>query len=252
MSKVRAGCSICSHPEIRAINVRLRKGTGYLKIEKEFPGASKSALSRHAIFCLSMAAEREVKAINAQVDVYDETIEQLKFAKSLREAAHEFLSHPRDPLAMTLAPRADEVEVVFYDIEIVTDVNGERYVKRTKQMATLEDLLTRAQAQNPGIKIASHQFKRTDVRRYALDAIATVDVVLDKLAKIEGLYTKERDNANTVERALNAYRLYEEKNPDATIEQKREAISLFARGVSVSESILADRAGVSLEIPTVQ
>jgi hypothetical protein len=36
--------------------------------------------------------------------------------------------------------------------------------------------------------------KHVDIRSFALDAIGVTDVVLDKIAKLAGLYTKEREN----------------------------------------------------------
>jgi hypothetical protein len=218
---------------------------------ERFPPLSKSAIWRHGKYCLKHSFQETKKAgqIKRVIEVYDEMTEQFQFAKEIRLAAEEYLSDPRDPSKISLAARADEVDVIYFEIERRDD--GE--IKKVRKVATAQELLLRLKEVNPDLMIDAFRAPRKiDIRKYALDVIATVDVVLDKFARIEGVYTKERDNSQTIENALKGLTLYREKNPDATEEELREAIAIFARGVSIAESVLIEKLGVVFTSETVQ
>lgn len=139
----------------------------------------------HQTVCNDIDAELASIHEDAVINVRREFLEQLKFAKKLRIAAEEYLSDPNDPLNLIIAPRADEIEVVYYDFGDKTQ-RGEP----KKKTATLHALLAKVE----GIETDKISIRHVDLRKFALDAIGTVDVVIDKFAKLGGDYTKDKNN----------------------------------------------------------
>ena len=156
----------------------------YAEVGKEF-GVSKQAVGvqiQKAIEERSEAFQQEIA-----VNVRKEFGEQLRFAKKLRRAAEEYLSSETDPMRLILLPRADEIEVVYYDFEDKT-TKGEP----KKKTATLHALLAKVEASN--IEADKVNIKHVDMRKFALDAISVTDTCIDKFAKLGGEYMKEKPN----------------------------------------------------------
>lgn len=74
---------------------------------------------------------------------------------------------------------------------------------------------------------------------------------IDLEAKLTGAYTNPQENTKTILAALNAYNLWLEKNPGASLNDKLDAIKAFAAGTGVDEATLKRETGVE-EIATVQ
>jgi hypothetical protein len=236
-------CSICTHPNAREISIQIAKSTPFRHLVKQF-GVSLGSLSRHSSKCLKLTPEMIVqqRRVEQSVDAYKEFESQLNFAKKLRDSAMEFLSDPDDPLRMSIAPRADEIDVIYYEYPI--GENGEKG-KATRKKAKLSELIESIQDANKSLSARQFIVKQPDIRKFALDAIAVTDTCIDKFAKIGGLYMKDRDNAESIQKALEAFNLWSDKNPGAAPEQIRDAIATFARGLNVSKHELMLKAGVA-------
>ena len=248
-------CSVCPYPNVGQVNRAIINGMNYRMIAKRFPPLSRASIWRHGRNCLKFDSHRAVreKRIGQVVDVYNEMVEQFQFAKGLRLACQEYLSDPNDPLKINFSPRVDEIEVIYFEADSSTNGRGRGAVKPIKKSATLDQLLAQVQDVMPDVRLQSLRPRiKIDMRRYALEAIHTVNLVLDKFARLEGLYTKDRENETAIERAVMGLQLFIEKNPEATEEEIREAISIVARGVSISESVLTERLGITFEIEEVQ
>lgn len=73
---------------------------------------------------------------------------------------------------------------------------------------------------------------------------------IDLEAKLTGAYLKEQENPNTALKRMEAYRLWAEKNPHATVQSQKDAIKVFAQGAEMDEAEFARRAGVTeIEAP---
>ncbi len=119
-----------------------------------------------------------VKADKRVINVYAEFEKNLEFVGKLRDAATKWLIDPDDPEQFTIDPRADEIDVVYYD-------------GITPRRATLAELLNRVEA----IASSPTPFVKTvDLREYALKVIDRLDTAIDKFAKIEGIYTADKSN----------------------------------------------------------
>ena len=125
----------------------------------------------------------EVKA-EIEVDVKKEFARQLEFAKELREAAREYLTV--DGYINLTAAREDEAMVA-----IRVEMDGrtkltERPVAEVLEKIRMADLNARS--------IRIEPMDRKFALEYALKAISSADVCIDKHAKLLGAYTKEKEN----------------------------------------------------------
>jgi len=148
------------------------------------------SVGRHAEKCLNLEIQALIKEkkIENATDHYQEINSQFIFARDLRLAAQKYLSDPETG-DLALIPRSDEIIVIYEDYSDTTPT-GEPKKKRD----SLSFLLERAASGN--ITPLQTVVKHVDIRSFSLDAIRTVDVVLDKFARIEGLYKKDNEQKN--------------------------------------------------------
>ena len=161
------------------------------------------SVSRHAENCLSLEVSALIKGkkIHGAINFNSEIEKQVYFAKELITASREYLSDEYGNI--TLVPRSTEIEVMYDDF---SDLNNQGEPK--KKTATLSALLIRAEAGN--IKPLKITAKHIDIRQFALNAISTGSDVLDKVAKVQGIYQKERTNNQDVELADRYLKLADE------------------------------------------
>ena len=188
-------CSVCFHERIAEINSQINAPKSLRAISLQF-GMSHTSVARHTQKCLNLeiSALIKEKKIERAIDHYQEIIEQLKFAKELRVTAREYLTDPETG-RLILIPRSDEIEVVYLDHNDL--LMGKPVRKRAKLDAILEEIYV------DGAKEADKwSVKHVDIRSFALDAIKTTDLVLDKIARLEGHYQTERTNAADTTNAI--------------------------------------------------
>lgn len=180
-------CAICSHKEVKKINSAINQGASFRRISLDY-GMSDVSVNRHAKNHLKLEIQTLIKEkkIENATDHFQEITEQLEFAKELRIAAREYLSDPESG-KIVLIPRSDEISVVYEDY---LDLTPKGNPKRKTDL--LDTLLERVKDGNiePRRMLAKH----VDIRVFALSAIQAVDTVLDKFARIQGLYQKEKEN----------------------------------------------------------
>lgn len=179
------------------------------------------ALSRHTNGCLGLDLQTVQKQIrqNRAIDYHSELNEQFNYAKKLRLASQEYLTDP-DTLNLALFPRSNEIEVIYLDFSDTTKDDEPK-----KKRDNLQTLLERVEASNR-FEANKVIIKHVDIRSFALDAIKTADMVLDKFAKTQGLYTREQENPSTlakaVERVINYGRQCAKEN-GTTLEEELNA-----------------------------
>lgn len=184
-------CSVCAHPQAKEINSMINDAVSFRRISSQFGMADRS-VGRHTENCLKLeiAALIKAKKIENAIDHYQEIPEQLDFAKDLRAAARKCLTHPETG-EIVLLPRADEVEVVYEDYLDTSPTGAPK-----KKTDNLDILLERVK--KGGIEPTRTIIKHVDLRSYALDAIRTIDIVLDKFAKVQGAYAKDNEQKQPV------------------------------------------------------
>ena len=239
MRYAKGSCSVCQHPSVRSINRAILQGWAHARIEAEW-FVGRMSITRHKARCLKLmnSAALVKQKVRMQVDVYDEFREQLEVMKGLRDAAMEYLQDPLDGRRISLGPRAEEIDVIFsrYGHDAGT---GE--VKKVRDRETLQELLERLEEQHPGIKIEGFQARRIDFRRYAIDLVNQTDKCIAQFAKLEGLYTKERDNSTSIGQGIKAFNFWRERNPQASGAEICDAMEYIARGINISAQELAKK-----------
>ncbi len=182
---------------------------------------------------INIAIEQVAKEFRTAiaVDVREEFEEQLRYAKKLRTMSEEYLSDPDDPLRLNIMPRADEIEVIYYDHCDLIAGDDRRPKKKKADLQQLlamlagpsdiEDAWAKDQAREKVIDIADPAelfeatwkaakdyfvrerqsidrsaekvtIKHVDMRKFALDVINTTDTCIDKFAKLGGDYARDK------------------------------------------------------------
>jgi len=134
--------------------------------------------------------KNEAKIINTR-EGFNKNFE---FVSKLSDAAEKWLQHPNDADAFTIDPRAEEIDVVYLDY--ATD-------PPTRKCERLDVLLARLEANH--IVNPTPFVKTTDLREYALKCIDRLDTVLDKFAKLDGEYTREKPNPADAQQQVKDY-----------------------------------------------
>lgn len=185
-------CTICVHKQVAAINKAICNSDSYRNIGKQFNVGHVSVL-RHVTVCLNFKYQTlvEENRVAQAVNVYEEFQEQLAYAKSLRETSKMYLSDPDDPFGLFIGPQAHEIDITYFDFnDLEEQENGK--MKPKKKKAKLNTIL--AELAGQGIESSRVDIKTLDIRKYALDAISTADVCIDKFARMGGAYQKDRRN----------------------------------------------------------
>lgn len=237
-------CAICTHEKVKEINSLILKPTSFRGISLKY-GMSDMSVNRHAQNCLNLEIASLIKEqkIERAIDVYEEFRQQLEFAKKTRAAAERWLTDPVDENLFTVDPRADEIEVIYFD-STQPDANG----NPTRCKAPLQELLARVGGKD--FIVVNHFIKTVDLRDHALKVLDRCDTAIDKFAKLGGLYTKERENPDSLSplaAGLNEWlnecrRLNKEFGvPMPTVEEITAEVSRAAVANSVDPQKLQDR-----------
>ncbi len=198
-------CTICAHPEVDQINLRVARGGSLRGIASQYD-TDDASLTRHVSNCLKAELSilvQEHKRAQA-INVYEEFAEQLAFAKSLRDTAQMYLADPDDPFGLAIGPQAHEIDVTYFDFNDLEEVGfGENVtLKPKKKKAKLNVIL--AELANRGIESSRVDMKGIDIRKFALDAISTADLCIDKFARMGGAYQKDKSNQSDAAELIEA------------------------------------------------
>ncbi len=255
--KVGRKCTICHHEQVGQINTAIHKGVAFRVISRQIKNndTARDAIRRHTENCLKIevAALIQQKKTEQAVDVIAEFKEQLVFTKKLRSAAEMYLSDPLDPLKIAINPFSHEISVSYFDYTELLPSGAP-----TKKTAPLSNLLNAVQeigkmimasdANVDGdmvfgkiLQIDKISVRHVDLRSFALDAIKTTDMCLDKFAKISGIYQQDRENEQKVQRMVTAIEQYLENHPDA---DRPEVYKHFAKGRGVPIEKVHEHFGV--------
>lgn len=245
--KVKLGrpCSVCSHSEIKKINSAISQGKSFRAISCQIQGkeSMRESIRRHAENCLKLDihALLKEKRMEQVIDHYQELIKQLEFSKALQDAVKELLI---DTVSgqITFAPRDYEIEVLYLNYADLEPQTG--LPKRKKEK--LSDIIQSIVAHKSGFNFQGFQVKTINYFDAAVKSIEAVDRVLDKFAKVDGHYQKERENEETLNRVAKAFNNWREDNPDMPVEVLPKWLLRFAENSGVDAKRLADRVGIEI------
>ncbi|CAN5278559.1 hypothetical protein BH10ACI1_BH10ACI1_26160 [soil metagenome] len=185
-------CSICSHEKVKQMNSLINRGQlSFRAISRHFCGndSMRDALRRHTENCLKLELGALIKdnRIEQAIDYRKERAEAMHRVKKMVEACEDWMTDPADAQKFTLAPRADDLQVVYDDWNVM--FQGKPTRKKTMLSELLEDLHRDHNIQ--AVKIINTQM---DNRKVFLEALKNLDTKLDAIAKTEGLYQQDRQN----------------------------------------------------------
>ncbi len=175
-------CKICKNPNKEAINTAIAQGRALRDIAL-LADVTAPSVQRHLEKCLRMTVSAYVERRKEEggVNVVKEFESLLQRGKSAIQAAEEPLTVDG---RLNFNPRSWEVEVV-YEEHI-----GDKSFTKTAELC---DLLDQIQGQSG--KIPQHTYvKVQDLRKTYGDLLGRTESLLDKFAKLGGLYTQDQPN----------------------------------------------------------
>jgi hypothetical protein len=157
----------------------------------------------------------------------------------------------RDLLSTLLerAERQDNVVDKVFALKLIERCRDEmndparKTIQRQSVVVALDTILESIEKAvvTTGIYSKQTTIKHVDIRSFALDAIRAVDLVLDKVAKVEGLYQQDRENREKLARTIKAITDYLEKHPDI---DREKVIEAFAVGRGIPRETIHEHLGV--------
>lgn len=229
MAKVR--CDICTHPKTAEIDQALSMPgasvTGVARLFKVTVGPLTTHKKQHipSFLQAAEAATRVERGLDIKAVVFQNAD---VLSKSIR-ACDKWLTDPNNPDEYTFDPRSHELSVVYLD---KNDCDEKGNPKRKK--TNLQRLLDMATIPDRPIDWASDQ--TVDVWAHSLKTIREWNDLIDRWAKLNGLYQKERANEADEEakRAAEIKWLRSQNYDDEAIERIRAAASgLTASGFTM-------------------
>lgn len=164
------------HPEREQIENDIIHGVSYRKIAEKY-GMSNTTVFNYAHSRLKdlLIDSKKMRQWNGD-RLVGEIEKILSRAQKLFDALDDYLQDPRDPDKYTVSPRADDIDVVYYDGE----VDG----KAAKRVAKLQDLIDELRG-NEKI-VLDHRLRGNDPRKLFLETIDRLGAQLEKIGKIRG------------------------------------------------------------------
>ncbi len=169
-------CSVCTHPDLAAINRAMVAGGSFRKISEQF-SLSSTALFRHKAEHLPVALSkaRDAQEVADGTNVLAELREAAKRVRLLSDACDRWLMDADDPTVYDIGPRSEEVWCTYLE----TDEEG----KTRKVKARLSELLDRANGQGSILLVET---KYADPRDLILKAYDRLQGMLELMAKLIG------------------------------------------------------------------
>ncbi len=205
-------CSICNNGKVAEINRLIAKGISFRAISRQIFGSDdgRCSIGRHSENCLhldSAVLQEQIKKGEA-IDHHKELNAMFEDIRKHRNAANLWLTDPDNTDEFNLCPRGNEIDIIYLHPS-KTDKNGQP----TRLKDNLDNILADLDGRTRGVEKVF--IKSVDLREFALKIIDKADMLLDKFAKVSGLYTQDRTNPDTLQRAANAINDVFKMRPDA-------------------------------------
>jgi hypothetical protein len=170
--------SVETHPKSEQIIKALISGTrSQRSIAKQF-GISHASVRRYLVQKLTyqaakIAAEKEQYQGQELLKEVEHVMHRMRL---LYDACHEYLEDPKKPDTYYLGPRAQEMDVVYYEKV------GKKMVKRRMNLQTLISRLRKEHKKT----IVEVKYKHADPRKLIIDTASTLTRQLELIGKIQG------------------------------------------------------------------
>ncbi|MBA4183031.1 MAG: hypothetical protein H0X49_03360 [Acidobacteria bacterium] len=243
-TKVGLKCSICLNMAVGKINKAIRKGDSLRHIAAQFAVGYRS-VGRHTETCLKLDVHAllEEKRIDQAVEHYQELVKQLDFSKELQDALKSLITDSNTG-KITFAPKDHEIDVLYTDYADTDILTG--LPKRKKE--NLSEIILNIQQIRSGFSFQAVQIKTINYFETAMKSIDAVDKLLDKFAKVDGRYQKDRENDETLNRVARAFLDWlADHGKDKTLQERKAWLTRFATNSGVDALRLAERVGVEIE-----
>lgn len=201
-------CKICSHDRRKEIEKQLAQGVANLRIATSFQNISEANLRNHLNHFELPAKLKE----ESSIEFYEMLKRHSLRLEKMLAACDEDLTDPNDETKYTLAPRADDLTVI-YEVR-----QGKQTVRKTAPLNELIDLVNGNGRDIIRVKWTDNRYK------LFLDTISELHKKLDTLAKIGGHYQKEKENESDVQKWKQAVR---QLLGDETVNNASEAVELL-------------------------
>jgi hypothetical protein len=173
------------HPKKKQIVKAIVQGRGKRSISVEF-GISEGSVQRYKEKIADKVDKhdklRDLSTADQVVEMSKDVMDKLQ---KMLTACDEELTHPNDPLKYFLGPRADEIEVYYYE-EVETE-SGVKQIPRTEDLHVLLDKA------GIGPTVSRVKMKRADTRDLLVKASMAIQKQLDSIANIMGLVIKKME-----------------------------------------------------------
>jgi len=193
-------CTICHHPQAKAIDLAIVRGQlSNVKIAEQFGIGSERTVRDHKAKHLASRVEAAFKrdTERRELDLRAELSACFRRVNMLLSACHVYLLDPENPEAYTLDSRADEITVIY---SLVNEAGQTRRGKAKLQ--TLLDQINRKQKDRAKPTFDWIETKRADPRRLILEASTTLDRHLRMLGDLTGVFKAPQKNPREVNRSL--------------------------------------------------
>jgi hypothetical protein len=183
-------CSICTSGKVSEINAAINDEKSLHAISRQFFGSDRKhdSIRRHLQRCLNLEIKFLVKEnrIKAAEDFHRLRIKTMQQTEKMLDACDEWMTDPDNAFEYTLAPRANDLEVVYED-PTKLDQKGKPVRRKKKLVALLEEV--QKISGKKAVKIINRQM---DNRKLFFETMKIMDKELDLLARLEGRYYKDR------------------------------------------------------------
>jgi hypothetical protein len=196
-------CTICTHARVREIDRAIIAGNLSIRaIACQF-SLNRESIRRHrAEHLVEKLRDAYVTApVDDKYVLADLLNGCFRRVNKLLDAADEALTDPDNPEKYTLDPRANEVFVIYDELE--DNESGKPKYKRKRD--SMDTMIRRIEGELPGLIVKRVKAKCADPRTLILDACRTLDKPLQMLGEFSG--NLERNQKLRLEAAISA-RLY--------------------------------------------
>ncbi len=177
-------CTVCQHKQRTMIEKKFTQGVPANRIAEDF-GVSTQALDRHVKQHLppALAKAAEKRDITTAGGILDELQSYIVYVKKLLAACDEYLKDPENPKKYNLGPRAEDIEVIYYE----EDDKG----RMRKEKALLSELIREVP------NVFAVRYNCADPRELILKTSLTLNRQLELIARIQGHIKGEMGEGGT-------------------------------------------------------
>ena len=169
-------CTACSHPQIDDINKEIVRLQSYRDIAKRY-GLTAASIYRHR--CEHMADALFAAERLRQGNGIREELERVyQHINRMLEACDTWLRDPDNPEKYSLEPRAEEIRVIYREIDEEGNYGGKRTAWMSELILRLED--------EKNYLVMSTETKRADPRKLIIDTVNSLKGQLELAAALMG------------------------------------------------------------------